>query len=775
MKGKILILLCLLASLGGGRVLADGYSGYVAKLVTDPSEIKTDDETEYLIQIATGNHPGYLVFSNGTTGTEKWIRPAGDKTNWTIDYVLNNNQPNYYFKFATDGSNFMIKNRGGYYWGLTITGSPNQVMAMDDPISIVLEKDGDAFKMKTGSNYINDQAGANKMWAKSTTCETTYKIYEIALPATSTTANFYLYDATGKTPLNSVALSAETDGVKTVAALATEAGLPSYIIADYYSDNTFSTPVAAGSVAAAGDYYVKTTPSSSFPFAIGKGWTSVCEGIGWSATYVQTNLSDPIQKYALKFNGDWYNGFSIQRYNGDYLKNFSGTVTWTNNEAQACKFKSTESFNLQTTDGTYYIQKLSTWGPTQGSLLLTVKTSDIAAFANGIDGVADNILQNFQSNRYVGSYSYNQQGSLTFAQLLAGEGKIQIAPNKYYIIEYREGSSIELRMSTAGMVQQILPGSPTYGVTAVADYTDQFTQFWRFTEDNELYCVNANCAFDASGNLGGTTAAVTLEPNGMDSEKRALYRIRFNNGYVPYFNSATYKFEIGDNSTAASLWSLREVDEENFTFSPTVNKVDGKYYGTFCAPVNLKPQTWNHATPYTGKLEIQNVDGKDLMVLALTEVTGVIPAGMPILMIDETGDSWGSGSFGMTSESADTFTPDANWKGTLIDLKFADEATAKNYRTLGKGGAANKAGFYIPGATTKIPANRAYIEMPSAMETQAMLPLRFEDGTLTWIDASILTGEQTDNAATYDLSGRRIMQPQRGQLYIRGGKKFIAQ
>ena len=123
----------------------------------------------------------------------------------------------------------------------------------------------------------------------------------------------------------------------------------------------------------------------------------------------------------------------------------------------------------------------------------------------------------------------------------------------------------------------------------------------------------------------------------------------------------------------------------------------------------------------------------------------------------------------------ETYTPNEAWKGTLIDLKFADEATAKNYRTLGKGGAANAVGFYTPGVTTKIPANRAYIEMPSDAKPQAMLPLRFEDGTLTWIDASILTGEQTDNAAIYDLSGRRIMQPQRGQLYIRGGKKFIAQ
>ena len=772
MKGKILILLCLLALLGEGRVWADGYAGYVAKLVTDPSEIKTDDQTDYLIQLEEGAKAPVFVRCSGISSSPCWIKPGAYSSSDGLIAGTATDANHYYFKFASNGDGtFLIKDNGGYYWG---TISDGQVKTNATDISVTIEAvsgQTGVMRMRVGSNYINTDHSSNKMWANRTACTTTYKIYEIAEPATSTTANFYLYDAAGTRAFNAVALTAETDGVKTVATLATEAGLPGYITAEYYSDNTFNTPVTASAEATAGDYYVKTTPSSSFPFAIGEGWTSLCEGSGWSAMYVQTDLSDPIQKYALKFNGDWYNGFSIQRYNGEYLKNFSGTVMWTSKESEACKFKSTENFNLQTTDGTYYIQKLSTYGV--ASFFLTDKIDNIAFFANGIEGVADNILQNLNSNKYVGYYSASQKGTLTFAQLLAGEGKIQIDPEKYYIIEYREGSSPDVRMSTAGMVQQILPASPTYGVTALDDYVDSFTQFWRFTADNKLYSVNADCAFDADGNLGGTPAAVNLEANGMDSENRTLYRIRFANGNVPYYDSSTSKLLIGSNNTSASTWSLREVD--NFTFSPTLNKVDGKYYATFCAPVNLKPGEWNYATPYTGTLDIQNVDGQDQTVLALTKVTTVIPAGMPIILIDETGDSYGYGNFAMTSEAAPTYTPDANWKGTLIDLKFADEATAKNYRTLGKGGAANKAGFYTPGVTTKIPANRAYIEMPSAAKSQAMLPLRFEDGTLTWIDASILTGEQTDNAAIYDLSGRRIMQPQRGQLYIRGGKKFIAQ
>ena len=69
MKGKILILLCLLASLGGGRVWADGYAGYVAKLVTDPSEIKTDDQTDYLIQLEEGAKAPLFVRCNGISSS----------------------------------------------------------------------------------------------------------------------------------------------------------------------------------------------------------------------------------------------------------------------------------------------------------------------------------------------------------------------------------------------------------------------------------------------------------------------------------------------------------------------------------------------------------------------------------------------------------------------------------------------------------------------------------------------------------------------------------
>ena len=48
------------------------------------------------------------------------------------------------------------------------------------------------------------------------------------------------------------------------------------------------------------------------------------------------------------------------------------------------------------------------------------------------------------------------------------------------------------------------------------------------------------------------------------------------------------------------------------------------------------------------------------------------------------------------------------------------------------------------------------------------------DGGLTSVEPVIETVEREDDDAIYDLQGRRIMEPQRGSIYIKNGKKFLA-
>ena len=330
MKRNLWTLLCLLALLAGSaEISAQEYKDYVAKEVTETSQIKTDGTTEYLIQIIDGGKPTQFVFSNGVTGEGAWVRPAGNtQTDATMLLAGTvNNSHYYYFKFeAADNGTFRIQNRGGYYWGKQADG---QVKTSATALDITLEQTGEAWAFKTGDNYVNDDAKSNKMWANSSTRSTTYKIFAIEQPATATTANFYYYDAEG-TALNQVAKASEADGTSTVSALA---ALPAYVTATYFTDAAFTQPVDADVVATAGDYYVKTAYAEGFPLEIGV-WSAV--GNSAATLFFYTDYyADATKRYAVKAAGDWYNGFTFQRHDNKYLRHSDTNVGWTDKAEEA--------------------------------------------------------------------------------------------------------------------------------------------------------------------------------------------------------------------------------------------------------------------------------------------------------------------------------------------------------------------------------------------------------------------------------------------------------
>ena len=52
--------------------------------------------------------------------------------------------------------------------------------------------------------------------------------------------------------------------------------------------------------------------------------------------------------------------------------------------------------------------------------------------------------------------------------------------------------------------------------------------------------------------------------------------------------------------------------------------------------------------------------------------------------------------------------------------------------------------------------------------------MNFGDGMVTNINTAI-SAHGTDRAPIYDLSGRRVQHTVKGGLYIKGGRKFMAQ
>ena len=104
--------------------------------------------------------------------------------------------------------------------------------------------------------------------------------------------------------------------------------------------------------------------------------------------------------------------------------------------------------------------------------------------------------------------------------------------------------------------------------------------------------------------------------------------------------------------------------------------------------------------------------------------------------------------------------------GTLVNKAIADEQA--NYLVFGKNNADNtRVGFFKPTVET-IPANKAYLD---ATGVTGAIAMNF-GGNTTGVNTVVL-GENGVNAPVFDLSGRRVVAPVKGGVYIQNGKKFI--
>lgn len=124
----------------------------------------------------------------------------------------------------------------------------------------------------------------------------------------------------------------------------------------------------------------------------------------------------------------------------------------------------------------------------------------------------------------------------------------------------------------------------------------------------------------------------------------------------------------------------------------------------------------------------------------------------------------------VTNPSTDTEAYQANvLKGVEVDTPVSDLG---NIYVLGKAELA--VGFYpysssnAPGAGAVLPANRAYID-PMDVDPDA-LPYVIDYDVPTSINGINVDGK---NGPLYDLSGRRVFNPEKGNIYIKNGQKYI--
>lgn len=143
---------------------------------------------------------------------------------------------------------------------------------------------------------------------------------------------------------------------------------------------------------------------------------------------------------------------------------------------------------------------------------------------------------------------------------------------------------------------------------------------------------------------------------------------------------------------------------------------------------------------------------------------GVIPAQTGVLVKGNAGETY---TLNATTETAETVTGNALVAVTVPTHVPQTQGDYTNFML--------KSGKFImiaeQEATAKMPANKAYLQVPSEQ-----LPSVSGSGiTLVWDTDGIhdLISDKTSPTVTYDLTGRRVSSPSKGGVYIVNGKKMV--
>lgn len=264
------------------------------------------------------------------------------------------------------------------------------------------------------------------------------------------------------------------------------------------------------------------------------------------------------------------------------------------------------------------------------------------------------------------------------------------------------------------------------------------------------------------GKFPGKYNPITLENN--DSGSKGSYQVNQagttftfqdqanKNQYSYLYDDKTYNrivgWEVSDNITP-TYWHVVPAT----TAEVDMNLVGSNSYATAYLPFGVSKVSGAEA--YVGKLNTEK------NALDMNKVEGV-PAGKGFVLV-------GTGNKAtLTIGTASEVDTDLTGTNTAITLTDANRA---NYLVFGKNNADNtKVGFFKTTATT-IPANKAFLDATTLNGASSAIAMNF-GGNTTGVNTVVL-GENGVNAPVFDLSGRRVVAPVKGGVYIQNGKKFI--
>lgn len=251
---------------------------------------------------------------------------------------------------------------------------------------------------------------------------------------------------------------------------------------------------------------------------------------------------------------------------------------------------------------------------------------------------------------------------------------------------------------------------------------------------------------------GGSTSTWYLYR--IDDEAFGIY------AYSSWWNRANvaWKYEgnnkIGfekDLSTTDATKTFRLIPA-TITMPLNYSEADDKTFATTCLPYAVEvAEGQDNIKAYAAKL---NDEKTELQMNAVTAV----PANQGIIL---SGESASDNQVVLNViASADAIDNDL--------LGTTSEISTEGVLALGRANGTGSVGFFRSTNGT-LKANRAYLRVDN--ETIQSLAMNF-GGTTTGITNAI-KNEVAPNAPIYDLSGRRVFNMVKGNIYIQNGKKFV--
>lgn len=264
------------------------------------------------------------------------------------------------------------------------------------------------------------------------------------------------------------------------------------------------------------------------------------------------------------------------------------------------------------------------------------------------------------------------------------------------------------------------------------------------------------------------SAATELELSGIGNDTWKIYKIS-DKAFGLYakdwkktnvawkLNGSKVSFEkIDANAPNTSDAFAFQAIEATYVLPLHDSEADNAAFATTCAPFNFAI-VGDEVKAYAGKL---SADGKEL---DMKEIEGNVPANQGVILKAAMGVSEVTVKVVNTADAIDN-----DLKGTNDEMTDLSQVYV-----FGRDKVTRHVGFYTAAGDDPLPANRAYLDKP-AQEAVNAVAMNFGNGMVTNINTAI-SAQSADNAPIYDLSGRRVQHTVKGSLYIKGGRKFMAQ